>query len=325
MPLKVGVIGCGYWGPNIVRNFEALKDCKVEMVADLSPENLEKIKKFHSRVKTTQNYRDILKDPEITAVAIITQAASHYGFVKESLEAGKHVFVEKPMTINAWQGKDLVLLAEKKKRILMVGHVFEYNPAVNKIKEILKRGDLGKILFIYSKRVSLGPVRSDVSCLWDFAFHDISIITYLLGKNPTGVWAWGKAFLKKGPEDLGFINLEFSNNVSCHIEVSWLYPVKERGMTIIGEKKMLVYNDLDKAKPISIYDYNIKTWKILNISYPKVEVEESLYLECRHFIDCLKRNKIPLTDGKRGVKVVEILEAVQKSLDLGGEKINVSK
>jgi len=307
--IKIGVIGYGYWGPNIVRNFQNIKGCQVEMVADLAYRHLK-------GTKTTQNYRDILKNPQIKAVAIVTPAVTHYSLIKESLLAGKHVFTEKPLVLKISQGKELVALANRKKRILMVGHTFEYSPAVRKIKEILERGYLGKPLFIYSKRLSLGPIRSDVSVIWDFAFHDISILTYCLGKNPLRVLARGKAFLKKGIEDFGFIEMEFPNNITSDIQVSWLYPIKERGMTIIGSKKMLVYDDTNKEKPLSIY-YKGK------VSHLKVSLAEPLRVECQHFIDCIREKKTPLTDGQRGLKIIKILAAVQKSLDSNSRLIKI--
>ncbi|HJN62219.1 MAG TPA: Gfo/Idh/MocA family oxidoreductase [Candidatus Parcubacteria bacterium] len=331
--INIGIIGCGYWGPNIMRNFQAIKGCQVKMVADLIPENLTKIKKLYPQIITTQNYKDILRNPQIDAVAVITQAATHYSLIKESLLSGKHVFAEKPITLKSSEGEKLISLAKKRRKILMVGHVFEYNSLVRKIKEIIKKGELGKIYFIFSSRLSPGPIRSDVSVVWDFAFHDISIITYLLDKNPLRVSAKGHNSLKKSLEDFGFIDLEFPNHISSRISVAWLYPTKERGMIIVGSKKMLVYNDIDREKPLVLYNKGInwsafkKSKKISfydkGVSYPKVKQKEPLRVECQHFIDCLRKKKTPLTDGKRGVKIVKILEKIQKSLDSNGKLINV--
>jgi len=315
--IKIGVIGYGYWGPNIVRNFQNIKGCQVEMVADLASRHLEGI-------KTTQNYKDILKNPQIKAVAIVTPAVTHYPLIKESLLAGKHVFTEKPLVLKVNQGKELIALAKRKKRTLMVGHTFEYNPAVRKIKEILKRGGLGKPLFIYSKRLSLGPIRSDVSVIWDFAFHDISIMTYLLDKEPVRVSAREKYLLRRNVADAGFIELEFPNNIAAQISVSWFYPIKERGTIIIGSKKMLVYDDINSEKPLTIYHHQGSSWLVKpKVSYPKIKKEEPLRIECQHFIDCIRKKKTPLTDGQRGLKIIKILAAVQKSLDLNGRIINV--
>jgi len=315
--IKIGVIGYGYWGPNIVRNFQNIKGCQVKMVADLASRHLEGI-------KTTQNYRDILKNPQIKAVAIATPAVTHYSLIKESLLAGKHVFTEKPLVLKVNQGKELIALAKRKKRTLMVGHTFEYNPAVRKIKEILKRGDLGKPLFIYSKRLSLGPIRSDVSVIWDFAFHDISIITYLLDKEPVRVSAREKYLLRKNVADAGFIEMEFPNNITAQISVSWFYPIKERGTVIIGSKKMLVYDDTNSEKPLVVYHHQGSNWLVKpKISYPKVKKEEPLRIECQHFIDCIRKKKTPLTDGQRGLKIIKILAAVQKSLDSNSRLIKI--
>lgn len=315
--MKIGVIGFGYWGPNIVRNFQLISGCQTAMVADLSLENLKKAKELYPNIAITQNYKDILVDPQILAVAIVTPLSTHYSLIKESLLAGKHVFTEKPLVTNSKQGEELVKLADKEKKVLMVGHTFEYNLAIRKIKEILNSGELGRLLFFYSKRVSLGPIRSDTSVIWDFAFHDISIITYLLEQAPKRVFAWGKAFLKEGLEDFGFINLEFLDNIAGHIRVGWLYPIKERGMTIVGDKKFLVFDDINKEKPLTIYNSD------LSASYPEVEQGEPLAIECRHFIDCIEKSETPLTDGKRGLEIIKILEALQKSLNSDGKPVNV--
>lgn len=334
--IKIGVIGCHYWGPNIVRNFQSLKDCQVEMVADLIPENLKKIKKLYPHLLTTQNYKDILKNPQIEAVSVVTPASTHYALIKESLLAGKHVLTEKPMAIKVKEGEELVDLAEKKGRVLMVGHTFEYSPTVRKIKEILKRGDLGKLYFIYSARVNLGLHRSDVNVVWDLVPHDISILTYLLDENPLDVSARGKFLIRKNLEDFAFIEFEFPKGIVAHVGVSWIFPLKERRMVVVGSKKILVYDDTNQLKPLSIYNKGIN-WSIFKkskqktisyfdkgVSYPKVGKGEPLRIECQHFIDCIRKNKIPLTNGQRGIEVLKILEAIQKSLDSNGHLIEIS-
>lgn len=322
--IRIGIIGCNYWGPNIVRNFHTLKSCQVETVADLVSENLKKIKKLYPEIKTTQNYKDILKDSQIEAVGVVTPAATHYSLIKECLSAEKHVFTEKPLALKVSQGKELIALAKRKRKVLMVGHTFEYSPPVRKMREILKRRELGKPLFIYSKRLSLGPIRSDVNVLWDFAFHDISILTYLLEKEPVWVSARGKYVLRKGIADFGFIELKFPNNITAQISVSWFYPKKERETVIIGSKKMLVYDDTNSKRPLAIYHHQGSNWLVKpKASFPKVKREEPLRIECQHFISCIRKKKIPLTDGQRGLKIITILAAVQKSLDSNSRLIKI--
>lgn len=333
--IKIGVIGCHYWGPKIVRNFQSLKNCQVLMVADLDLENLLNIKKLYRRLLITQNYKDILKNPQIEAVSIATPASTHYFFAKEALLTGKHVLTEKPMAITVKEGEELVKIAKKTGKVLMIGHTFEYSPAVRKIKDILKKGDLGRLYFISSSRVNLGLHRSDVNVVWDLVPHDISILIYLLEKNPLNVSARGKCFVRKNLEDFAFIEFEFPGKIVAHIHVSWLTPFKERQMILGGSKKMLVYDDTNQAKPLSIYNKGIN-WSVFKkskgkiisyydqgVDYPKVSSKEPLKIECQHFIDCIKKNKIPLTNGQRGVKVLKILEAIQKSLDSNGHLIKI--
>lgn len=335
--VKIGVIGCRYWGPNIVRNFQALESCQVDMVADLNPENLAKIKSLYPHISVTQNYRDILANPHINAVSIVTPASTHYSLSKEALLAGKHVLTEKPMALKVSEGEELTALAKKAGKVLMVGHTFEYSPAVRKIKEIIKKEELGKLSFISSSRVNLGLHRSDVNVVWDLAPHDISILTYLLGRYPLNVSARGEAFIQKNREDFAFIEFEFPKKIIAHIHVSWLFPFKERQMIIVGSKKMLVYNDVNPTKPISIYNKGINcltfqksrqkniSYYDKGVRYPKVSSEEPLKIECRHFIECIQKNKTPLTNGKRGVEVLKILEVIQKSLDSNGHLFKVAR
>lgn len=206
----------------------------------------------------------------------------------------------------------------------MVGNTFEYSSPVRKIKEMLEGGDLGKPLLFYLEKVSLGPIRSDVSVVWDFAYHDISALTYWLGKKPLKVSARGLAFLRKNLDDFGFINLEFPGNIFAHIRAGWLYPQKERGAVIVGAQKMLVYDDLNKENPLTLFENPGVNWRAIGKNiYPKVDIKEPLKVECEHFLDCIKNNKIPLTDGKRGLEIIEILEAVQKSINLKGKEIGV--
>jgi predicted dehydrogenase len=334
--IKIGVIGCHYWGPKIIRNFKSLEDCEVEIVSDLDVENLKEIESKYPGIKTTKDYKLILNNPQIEAVSIVTPASTHYSLAKEFLSAGKHVLTEKPMAIKVKEAEELIFIAKEKNKILMVGHTFEYSPIIRKIKEIIKSGELGDIYFIYSSRVNLGLHRPDVNVLWDLAPHDISILTYLLDKNPINVSARGKSFLRKGLEDFAFIEFEFPGEVISHVHVSWLSPIKERRMIIIGSKKMLLYDDVNSEQPLAVYDKGIdsvifKESNQKNVSYydkgmylPRISQGEPLKIECQHFIDCIRENKPPLTNGRRGMEVLKILESIQKSLDLKGELVKIN-
>lgn len=334
--VKIGVIGCRYWGPKIVRSFQSLKDCEVSMVADLDPKVLINIKKDYPHLSVTQNYKDILKNSQIDAVSIATPASTHYSLAKEALLAGKHVLTEKPMAITVKEGEELIMIAKKSGKVLMVGHTFEYSPSVRKIKEIIKKGELGELFFISSSRVNLGLHRSDVNVVWDLATHDVSILTYLLEKNPLNVSARGKCFVRKNLEDFAFIEFEFPGKIVSHVYVSWLAPVKERRLIIVGSKKMLVYEDTNLDNPITIYNKGIVrpisqkskqkavSYYDKGVSYPKASLEEPLKIECRHFIDCIKNKRTPLTDGRRGTEVLKILEAIQKSLNSNGHLIEIN-
>lgn len=334
--IKVGIIGYGYWGPKILRNFYSLKDCKVEMIADLNPLSLKDIKKFYPDISVTSDYKDILQNKNIKGVSIATPAFTHYSLAKEALLSGKDVLVEKPMALSLKQGKELVNLSKKEKKILMIGHTFEYSPTVRKIKEILKKRELGRIYFISSSRVNLGLHRKDVNVVWDLVPHDISILTYLLNSNPIDVSVKGKSFVRKGVEDFAFVEFEFPNEIIADIHVSWLYPFKQREVIIAGSKKTLVYDDTNIENPIAVYDKGIdlKAFKESKnnlikyydkgVSYPKVDKREPLNIECEHFIQCIKNRKTPLTNGERGLDVLKILEAVQKSMDSNGNLVKIN-
>lgn len=328
--IKIGVIGCGYWGPNFVRNFAKLKGVSVKYACDSSPERLSHIKALFPHITAVRNYSTVLKDRQVDAVVIATPAQAHYKLVKEALLNGKHVLVEKPVTVELKDARELIGLAAAKKKTLMVGHTFMYNAAVNKIKEILDNKELGRVYYIHSRRTNLGPLRKDVNAVWDLSPHDISIVTYLLGALPLEVSAYAQKFLSHKLEDVGFIILRYPRNVLVHIHVSWLDPKKIREMTIIGSRKMLVYEDTDPASPIRICDKGVMKKKYEKeyhtfrqfqliirdglVSTPAVPQDEPLKRECRHFIDCLKFKRKPLSDGENGLQVLRVLEAINRSL-----------
>ena len=327
--LKAGVIGCGYWGPNLIRNFQQLAGSEVKRVADLDSDRLEHMKRLYPSVKTTTNYRDIITDPEIDIVAVATPVQTHYRFASEALSAGKHVFVEKPIAASVSESQELIALAEKNQQKLMVGHTFLYTVAVRKMKEVIDSGELGKIYYISTQRLNLGLFQNDINVIWDLAPHDISIILYLLGKEPLSVSAHGTSHINPLIEDVAVVTLRFPENLMAIIHVSWLDPDKIRRITVVGSKKMMVYDDVQPTEKIKIYDKGVEkpkhydtfaefhySYKYGDIIIPNISGAEPLRTELNHFIDCIVNDKEPLSNGKNGLDVVKILEATQKSLNL---------
>lgn len=337
---NVGIIGCGYWGPNFVRNFNQMKCAVVKYVCDLDKSRMAHIKKSYPDIKTTQDYFDILNDQKVNAVVVATAANAHYRIAKDALLNDKNILVEKPIATNMKEAEELVEIARQRKKILMVGHTFEYNPGIRKLKEIVGGGQLGRIYYLYSRRTNLGPLRKDVSAMWDLAPHDISIFNYLLGTPPYSVMAKGARYLAHDLDDVCFISLDFPDNVLAHIHVSWLDPKKVREIVVVGSKKMAVFDDLNIDSPISVYDKSVikKRFKQEYDSFeefqmivrsglvktPKINKAEPLQLECRHFIDCIQNKSTPLTDGYDGLAVLDVLTAIQKSLSKDGVKCSLS-
>ena len=333
--IKIGVIGCGHWGPNYVRNFSSMSGVSVTWASDIDQKRLDYIKQLYPAVKATKDYKKIIENRKIDAVVIATPTATHYQIARECLLHNKHTLVEKPLAIKVKDAEELVKLVEKKRKILMVGHTFEYNPAINKIKEFIKKGRLGKVYYLNSTRTNLGPLRTDVSALWDLAPHDISIFSYVLNSQPFKVTAHGAQYLQRGIEDVAFITLYYPCNIIAGIHVSWLNPRKVREITIVGNKKMLVFDDLSSTSPIRLYDkgvirkpypspyYNtFGEFQLIiregNVTIPRIEMKEPLQLECQHFLACLAQKKQPRSSGKVGLKVVKVLEAAQRSLKNNG-------
>ena len=330
--IKIGIIGCGYWGPNLIRNFSILKNCQIKWCADLDQSKLAKIKSVYHGIKATNDYKDILKDKNVDAVVIATPASQHYKMAKDALKANKHVLIEKPFVLDSSNGTELIKLAKTKKRVLMIGHTFEYNGAVRKVKDLIDSGDLGDLYYLYSTRVNLGIVRDDINALWNLTPHDISILIYVTGLKPEKVRAVGSSYLRKGIEDTVFMTLDFPKGISGHVHGSWLDPGKIRKMTVVGSKKMVVYDDLDKESKIKIYDkgVSIKNTEAFRLAYrygdinmPLVDSIEPLKLETSHFLECIEKNKKPLSDGESGLRVVKVLEAAQKSLKSDGIPIKI--
>ncbi len=338
--IGIGIIGCGYWGPNFVRNFNQIEGVSVKYACDLSAERLAHIKGLYPEIITTKDHLSLLKDNDICGIVVATPASKHYKVARDALLYGKNILVEKPIAMDIGEAKKLIKLASEKKKILMVGHTFKFNPSVVKMRELIKSGALGKIYYIYSRRTNLGPLRRDANAIWDLAPHDISIVNYILGKDPLSVSAQGAKYLPHNLEDVAFISIKYPQDILMHIHVSWLDPKKTRELVVVGSRKMAVFDDLNAENPISVYDKSVmkKRFKqeydsfeefqmiIMNgsVDHPKVKKGEPLNIECRHFIECIRSNNPPLTDGKDGLEVLKVLAGIHQSLADNGKYYKLS-
>ena len=336
VPVKVAVVGQGYWGPNILRVLMETHLAEVVYCCDLDEKRLEKVRRRYPGLKTTTNFKAVISDPAVQAVLIATPISTHFPLASEVLNAGKSVFVEKPLTESVEKAEALIKLAEKHKQVLMVGHTFEYSPSVLKMKGIISSGELGKIYFISSTRVNLGLHQKDVSVIWDLAPHDFSIIFYLLEESPSQIQAVGRDCVKTKLPDVAFINLRFPSGIIAHMEISWLSPSKLRNTTIVGSKKMLVYDDTQPVEKIKIFDHGVnfhdpETFGEYQLSYrtgdiisPKLDTFEPLATEIGHFIECVTTGKKPRSDGYSGLRVVKALEMAEKSMNQDGKPLAIS-
>jgi len=332
--IRVGVIGYGYWGPNIVRNLHGQDNIHVEVVCDKSQAALARVRKSYPNIATTSDPCEVLRSPQIDAVAVITPVWTHYELAKAALENGKHVFVEKPFTSSAAQAEELIELAEQKHLTIMVDHTFLFTGAVRKIRELVESGDLGDLYYYDSLRVNLGLFQHDVSVVWDLAPHDLSIMDHLIKKEPEAIVATGENHLN-GVEDVAFMTVYFPQNMIAHINVNWLSPVKIRTTLIGGQKKMLVWNDLVADEKVRVYDkgVHIKNGEGIRdalVSYrtgdmwaPQIEQTEALRVELGYFTDCVMNNKKPFNDGEAGLRVVRMLEAADRSIQKRGELVRL--
>jgi len=334
--LNIGVVGCGYWGPNLIRNFSLLPRCCVKTVCDIEVNRLAHIKKLYPSVATTTKVDDLINDKEIDAIVVATPICLHYKIGIMSLQAGKHTFIEKPMASSSAECKELIALAAEKNLTLMVGHTFLYSNPVRKIKEILDSGEIGEVQYIYSRRLNLGLFQKDINVAWDLASHDISIILYLTGKMPVSVNCQGKGHVNKGIEDVTNISLSFKNGGFGIIHSSWLDPNKVREMAIVGTRKMIVYDDIKTLEKIKIFDKRVEippyynTYAEFHFSYhygdahiPYLEQIEPLRVQSQHFLDCIQNGRTPITSGLNGVRVVQVLEAASRSLKNGGAMVEI--
>ena len=332
--IKIGVIGYGYWGPNLVRNFAELPGATVAAVADLDPKKLATLEKRYPAIKRTSDFHELLRDPEIDAIAIATPVSSHFELGMAALKAGKHLWLEKPMTETSLQARKLVDEAERRKRVLIVDHTFIYTGAVRKMSEVISAGDLGRIYYYDSIRVNLGLFQRDVSVISDLAVHDFSILDFLLKEHPAAVSASGINHFPGTPENLAYITLFYDSGVIAHANVSWLAPVKVRQILLGGSKKMITYDDLEPSEKIKIYDKGISFtddpqqiyqmrvgYRTGDMWAPRLEGNEALHVAGEHFVDCIANGATPRTGGHLGLRVVELIEAATSSMRGKGETV----
>jgi len=335
--IQTAVVGTGYWGKNLVRVFYRLPGSRLSYLCDSDSANLEAAGENCPGVRLTRDYREILEDETIQAVAISTPAASHYELARAALEAGKHTFVEKPLATSVEDARNLVRLADECRRVLMVGHLMVYHPGVAKLKEMIGSGELGRIYYIYAQRVNLGVVRRDENALWSLGPHDVSIVTYLLGKTPVEVSARGACYIRKDIEDVVFMVMRFPDGVMAHVQLSWLDPHKERKLTVVGSKKMVVFDDMQASEKIKIFDKGINVQsdyssytellalRESDILIPQLKMEEPLVIECRHFLECIANGQPCRSSGFEGLQVVKVLQAASRSLASGGEPVELAE
>ncbi|MFC1636719.1 Gfo/Idh/MocA family protein [Planctomycetota bacterium] len=335
--LNIAVVGCGYWGPNLIRNFISLSDCKVKMVCDTGTDRLGYVKNLYPEVKITAVFDDIVNNSEIDAIVIATPVCHHYPMAMKSLQAGKHTFIEKPMASSSEECVKLIELAEKQTLTLMVGHTFVYCTPVKKIKDIIDSDELGEIQYISSRRLNLGLFQNDINVAWDLAPHDISIILHVMNESPVSVNCQGKAHIRPEIEDVINMTLDFSNGAFASIQSSWLDPNKIRDMTFVGTKKMLRYDDMASIEKIKIYDKRVTapphydTFAEFQYAYhyggmyaPYLKLVEPLKVECQHFLDCIMTGAKSESSGLEGLEIIRILEAASESLRNSGCRVEIA-
>lgn len=336
MGIKVGVVGAGYWGPNIIRNFNQNPNCDMAICCDMDEKRLSHMSRLYPSMKTTSNYDDLTTDPSINAIAVCTHVSAHYPLAKKALEAGKHVLIEKPMTSKVSEAEELVELAKKNDLVLMVDHTFEYTAGVNKMKELIEGGLLGDVLYVHCSRLNLGIFQRDINVVWDLAPHDLSVILYATGLKPVSVRTVGSKLLHPKVEDMAVVALNCGDNKSAVIHVSWVDPRKVRTVAVVGTKQMLVYDDLDPLAKIQIYDKGVEnpphydtfgeflcSYHYGDILMPRLQEAEPLSVMCKHFMECIEKGSTPRSNGESGLNMVRILEASDRSIANGGSEISL--
>lgn len=335
--IGIGIIGYGYWGPNLVRNFSEATDAQVIAVSDLDSARLALVQARYPSIQSTTQYQELLKNKAIDLIVIATPVSAHFKLALEALQMGKHVLIEKPMTTTVAEAEQLLAEASKRNKLIAVDHTFVYTSAVQKIKELMGQEHLGNLYYYDSVRVNLGLFQHDVNVIWDLAVHDLSIMDFLLQSQPLAVAATGAAHIANQPEDIAYLTCFFENNLIAHFHVNWLAPVKIRRTLIGGSKQMIVYDDLEPTEKIKVYDkgvtlnptpegaYQMRVgYRTADMWAPQISGKEALQVEAKHLLDCLVQNKTPLTDGQSGLRVVKILEAANLSLKQNGKVINLA-
>jgi len=335
VPIRVAVVGAGEWGRNHVRTFAHLRGAQLAMVCDLDQSRLALVRSQYPGVGTTTRYADVVQEPTVDAVVIASFATEHFEQARQALDAGKHVLVEKPMTLHGADAEALVQLAARVNRRLMVGHLLLYHPAVVTMKQLVASKEIGELYYLYSQRLNLGRVRRDENALWSFGPHDVAVALHLFGAEPDVVTATGEAYLQDGIADVVFVTLHFPGKRMAHIHLSWLDPHKTRRTTMVGSRKMVVFDDMEPTEKIRIYDKGVDVQpqpvpsqdylhvRFGDVLIPHIGTGEPLRLECRHFLDCIRIGTAPLSDGAHGWQVIRVLVAAQKSLDLDGAPVSV--
>lgn len=337
-PVRIGVLGCGYWGPNHIRNFSSLRASGAEMThaADRDPARRAYVSDLYPWVRTVESAEELLERTDIDAVVVATPVATHYALARQALRSGKHVLVEKPFVTDVREADELVALARQERLVLMVGHTFEYAAAVQRIREILAAGEIGRVLYVRSLRVNLGLFQKDINVLWDLAAHDVSILVHVLGSMPTAVAAVGSAHVTPGIEDVVTLTLEFGPALMANVIVSWLDPRKVREMTFVGNRKMLVYDDVSSNEKIRIYDKGVEgprhydsfgefqySYRYGDIVTPMIREHEPLRMECTDFLESVRSGRRPRSDGEAGARVTRVLAAAARSLAAGGSRVEI--
>jgi predicted dehydrogenase len=336
--VRVGVVGLGYWGPNLARNFDRLGDAELAYCCDLDETSLAKARSLYPEAVVTDDLERLLGDDSLDAVVVATSVPTHYPLGKRVLEAGKHAFIEKPIALKAADAEDLLATAAAKGVKLMVGHLLEYHPAVAKMKELVDGGELGRVFYAYANRLNLGKVRKDENALWSLGPHDISVINYLTGDEPDEVSARGECYLQDDVQDVVFGYIRYKSGMVGHLHVSWLDPHKSRKITVVGEKKMVVFDDMEADRKVTVYDKGATTTRTQfetygefvtlhfgDIHIPRIGNDEPLRVECQHFVDCIREDRQPRSDGRDALNVVRVLEAMERSLREGGRPVKTTE
>jgi predicted dehydrogenase len=323
-PIRIGVVGLGYWGPNLARNFAAIGDCELRWLCDASAEARDRLAAAFPGVRTTADLDDLLNDPELDAVALATPVPTHAALAIRIARAGKHCFVEKPLAITAADAEAAVAAAAAANRILMVGHLLEYHPAVDRLKELVAGGELGSLYYVYGNRLNLGKLRADENALWSLGAHDVSVVLHLIGEEPSECSAHGESYVREGVQDVVFCYLRFPSGVVAHLHLSWLDPHKERRLTVVGARRMATFDDMLVEGKLTVYDKGFdedaRSWgEYITRSgesfSPQISNSEPLRIECEHFLACIRDGVTPRSDGHSGLRVVRVLERLQSSLD----------